>query len=227
MMTLYSDDFHEVFPALQATKNNISVLLTLSPAYHGQTLVVLCDWIRSEESKALYQQLLQDVCQEQAVENYALTLAALLSRELLLPTKMIDGTSTKGSVLTKFKDILLGHNNGSNKEVFELMLLSLSRTLGTREADDGVRGTLRLISPFLYTDVQLPLCVDDELDQHCLERVRGKSHKEAFERTRCEFSLATAGSVEKADNAWVWVTSLDLAGKVAGCPGEGNQEGEE
>ncbi|KAL8838294.1 MAG: hypothetical protein Q9170_002191 [Blastenia crenularia] len=65
-------------PSLRKEENNILLLLTWS-------FEVLSDWIDSEESLNLYQRLVDDLWLQQTPEEFALTLAALLCHERLLP----------------------------------------------------------------------------------------------------------------------------------------------
>jgi hypothetical protein len=54
MLTEDSVQTYGRLPSLRKEKNNILVLLTWSSTYHGQTLEVLSDWIKSKESLNLY-----------------------------------------------------------------------------------------------------------------------------------------------------------------------------
>ena len=62
--TILTEDSEHTYgrlPSLQKAENNILVLLIWSSTYHGQTLEVLSDWIKSEESLNLYQRLIRDL----------------------------------------------------------------------------------------------------------------------------------------------------------------------
>ena len=91
--TLLTEDSEHNYcrlPSLRKEENNIFLLLTWSSTHHDQTLELLSDRIKSEESLVLYQRLLEDLWLQQTPEEFALTLAALLCRERLLPYRADD-----------------------------------------------------------------------------------------------------------------------------------------
>ena len=61
MLTDDSEYTYRRLPSLRKRENNILLLLTWSSTYHGHTLEVLSDWIKSDESLNLYQRLIEDL----------------------------------------------------------------------------------------------------------------------------------------------------------------------
>lgn len=147
MLTEDSVQTYGRLPSLRKEKNNILVLLTWSSTYHGQTLEVLSDWIKSKESLNLYQRLIEDLWREQTPEEFALTLAALLCRERLLPYA-VDGTAQPigGGYLADLDAILNGQDISNRRTVFEQMILSLVRVLDTLNTSEK---TVRLLAQVL------------------------------------------------------------------------------
>ena len=92
MLTDDSEYTYRRLPSLRKGENNTLLLLTWSSTYHDQTLEVLSDWIKLDESLNLYQRLIEDLWLQQTPEEFALILAALLCRERLLLYTMDDTT---------------------------------------------------------------------------------------------------------------------------------------
>ena len=117
------------------------------------TLEVLSGWIKSEESLNLYQRLIGDLWLEQTPEAYALTLAALLCRERLLPYTLDDtAQSIGGSYVADLDAILNGEDIKNRRTVFEQMILSLLRVL---DAPNTSEETVRLLTEVLDKDASL------------------------------------------------------------------------
>ncbi len=85
MLTEDIAQIYQRLPSLRKQESNLLLLLSWNSTYHGQALEVLSDWVKSDESLHLYQQLIEDLWLQQTPEDFALTLAALLCRERLLP----------------------------------------------------------------------------------------------------------------------------------------------
>lgn len=132
MLTENSEHIYRRLPSLRKEENNILVLLTWSSTYHGQTLEVLSNWIKSEKSLNLYQRLIEDLWLQQTPEEFALTLAALLCRERLFLYTVDDTAQPIGDCyLADFDAILNGQDVSNRRTIFEQMILSLVRVLYT------------------------------------------------------------------------------------------------
>ena len=120
MLTEGSEHTYHRLPSLRREENNILLLLTWSATYHGQTLEVLRDWIKSEESLNLYQRLIETLWLEQTPEAFALIPAALLYRERLLPYTIDDNVQPiGGSYLADFDAILNSQDISNRRAVFK------------------------------------------------------------------------------------------------------------
>ena len=182
--TLTEDSEHTYrrLPSHRKEENNILVLLIWSSTYHGQTLEVLSDWIKSEESLNLYQRLIEDLWLQQTPEEFALTLAALLCRERLLPCT-VDDTAEPigGSYLVDFDAILNGQDISNRRTIFERMILSLVRVLCTLNKSEE---TVQLLVEVLDKEASLLESLDGTTDQYCARKVHGHKHNRAFEEVR-------------------------------------------
>ncbi len=146
------------------------------------TLEVLSGWIKSEESLNLYQRLIGDLWLEQTPEAYALTLAALLCRERLLPYTLDDtAQSIGGSYVADLDAILNGEDIKNRRTVFEQMILSLLRVL---DAPNTSEETVRLLTEVLDKDASLLESLDGIADQYCARKLLGQDHNKAFEDAR-------------------------------------------
>lgn len=182
MLTEDSEHTYRRFPSLRKQENNLLVLLSWSSKYHGQTLEVLSDWIKSEHSLHLYQQLIEDLWLEQTPEEFALNLAALLCRERLLPYAMDDTAQPiKGSYLADLDAILNGQDISNRRTVFEQMILSLLRVLYTLEDTEDIR---QFLAEVLDKESSLLDFLDGVSDQYCARKVRAHTHNRAFEDAR-------------------------------------------
>lgn len=182
------------------------LLLSWSPTYHGQTLQVLSGWIKTQESMKLYQRLIEDLRRQQRPDNFALTLAALLCRERLLPYKMDDTIDAlRGSYLADFDAILKGQDTSNRRAVFEFMITSLQRVLSTFDHLDTSEETVRLLAEVL--DGEEATTLGPMEDQYCQEKVRGQDHDRAVAEA-IEALSKMVKSDWNADDDWTVITSL-------------------
>ncbi len=182
MLTEGSEHTYHRLPSLRREENNILLLLTWSSTYHGQTLEVLRDWIKSEESLNLYQRLIETLWLEQTPEAFALTLAALLCRERLLPYTVDDTVQPiGGSYLADFDAILNSQDINNRRAIFEQMALSLLRVLCTLNTSEE---TVRLLAEVLDKEASLLEPLDGIADQYCTRKFHRHNHNKAFEEAR-------------------------------------------
>ena len=147
------------------------MLLTWRSAYHGQTLEVLSDWIKSEESLDLYQRLIKDIWLPQTPEQYGLTLIALWCREGLLPYSTDETTQPiKGNYLADFDAILHGKYVKNRRKVFEQMILSLWRVLYALSTSEE---TTQFLEEVLDMRVSLQEPLANIADQYTVRKVYG------------------------------------------------------
>ena len=182
MLTEDSEHTYRRLASLRKEKNNILVLLTWSSTYHGQTLEVLSNWIKSEESLNLYQRSIKDLWLQQTPEEFALTLAALLYRERLFLYTVDDTAQPIGDCYMADFDAILNDQDVSNRRtVFEQMILSLVRVLYTLNINEETVGFLVKV-----LDKEAPLLrpLDGVSDQYCARKVHGYEHNSAFEEVR-------------------------------------------
>ena len=204
MLTEDSEHTYRRFPSLRKEENNILLLLTWSSTYQGQTHEVLSDWIESEESLTLYRRLIEDVRLEQSSEEFALTLAALLCRERLLPYTMDDTAEPiGGSYLTDFDTIVNGQDISNRRTVFEEMILSLVRVLYTLNTNEEAA---RFLTEVLGKDASLLKLLDGVADQYCVRKLCRHEHNSAIEEVRhglLECVQAMLKGDGNADTEWV------------------------
>jgi len=143
---------------------------------------VLSDWVKSEESSQVYQRLIEDLWLQQTPEEFSLTLAALLCRERLLPYAPDNTTQPiGGSYLADFDDILNGLVVSNRRTVFEQMILSLLRVLGTLEDSQD---RILFLAEVLDKGPSLLTPLDGVSDQYSAGKVHGHIHNRAFEEAR-------------------------------------------
>ncbi len=211
MLTEDSEHTYRQLPSLRKEENNIFVLLTWSSTYHGQTLEVLSDWIKSEESLNLYQRLIEGLWLEQTPEAFALTLAALLCRERLLPYTVDDTVQPiGGSYLADFDAILNGQDISNRRTVFEQMTLSLLRVLYTLNTSEE---TIRLLAEVLDKEASLLEPLDGIADQYCARKVHRHNHNKAFEEAREGLLKCVEAMLKRdrnADAEWTVIPRLSL-----------------
>lgn len=138
---------------------------------------MLSDWIKRKESMKLYQRLIGDLRLKQTPELFALTLAALLCRERLLPYNEDDTVhAVGGSYLADFDAILKGQKTSNRRAVFEQMILSLVRVLTTPDHFDTSTEIVRLLAQFLEGEATI---LGPMEDQYCDKKVHGHDHDRA------------------------------------------------
>lgn len=172
---------------------------------------MLSDWIKSQESLDLYQGLIEDLWLQQTPEEYALTLAALLCRERLLPYT-VDDTAQPigGSYLADFDALLNGQDISNRRRVFEQMILSLVRVLYTLENSEEI---VQLLADVLDKEASLLESLDGMADQYCARKLHGQDHNRAFEEARegllnCVEAILKRDRNADADAEWVVMPSL-------------------
>ncbi len=211
MLTEDSEHTYHRLPSLRKAENNILLLLTWSSTYHGQSLEVLSDWIKSEESLDLYQRLNEDLWLQQTPEEFALTPATLLCRERLLPYTLDDTAQPiGGSYLADFDAILNGQDVSNRRTVFEQMILSLLRVLYTLNTNEE---TVRLLAEVLDKEASLLGPLDGVSDQYCARKVRGHDHNSAFEEAREGLIKSVEAMLKRDWNAsadWTVIPRLPL-----------------
>ncbi len=211
MLTEDSEHTYRRIPSLRKEKNNILLLLTWSSTYHGQSLKVLSDWIKSEGSLKLYQRLIEALWLSQTPEEFALTLAALLCRERLLPYTVDDTTQPiGGSYLVDLDAILNGQDISNRRTVFEQMILSLLRVLYTLETSEE---TVKLLAEILDKEASLLEPLDGVADQYCVKKIHGYNHNKAFEEAREGLLKCVEAMLKRdrnADSDWVVTPRLPL-----------------
>ena len=157
------------------------MLLIWSSTYSGQTLKVLSDWIETDESSNLYQQLIRNLWLQQNPEQFSLTLAAFLCRERLLPDPVEATTQQfKGNYLAEFDAILNGRDVTNSRIVFGKMIMSLLRVLCAFNSSEE---TVQLLAEVLDKE-SLPDPLDGLIDQYCAKKFLGHDHKGAFEEVK-------------------------------------------
>jgi len=181
-LTEDSEHTYHRLQSLRKEENNILLLLTCSSTFHGQTLEVLSDWINSEESWNLYQRLIEVLWLQQTPEDFALTLAALLCRERLLPYSVDDTTQPIGGSYLADLDAILNCQDISNRRtVFEQMILSLVRVLNTLNTSEE---TVQLLMEVLDKEASLLQPLDGVADQYCAGKLHEHDHNSAFKEAR-------------------------------------------
>ncbi len=133
-----SEHFYQRRQSLRKPESNIRLLYTWSLMPYSQTLEAVRLWVGSEESLQVYQQLIDDLWIPQSPEEFALTLAALLSRERLLLHPEDDTVqSVKCGYLIPFDAISKGEDISNKQTTFERIIMSLLRVLYTFEHESN------------------------------------------------------------------------------------------
>lgn len=160
---------------------------------------MLSDWIKSEDSLLLYQRLIEALWLQQTSEEFALTLAALLCRERLLPYGADDAAQpVGGSYLADFDAILNRRDISNRRTVFEQIISSLLRVLYTLNNSEE---TVRLLVEVLDKEVSLLEPLDGVADQYCARKLHGHNHSRAFEEAREGFLKCMEAMLERDRNA--------------------------
>jgi len=213
VLTESSEQTYRQCPSLRKPENNILLLLAWSSTYHDQTLEVLSDWIRSEESLHLYHRLRESVWSLETPEDLALSLAALLCRERLLPYNKADTAHPIwGSYLADFDAILNGQALSNRRTVFEQTVSSLLRVLNTLE--DGSENIIQLLDAVLDKEASVLGPLDGCSDQYWAKRIQDRlNHSRAFDEARDELLKLVEAMLKKdmdTDAEWMVVSRLPL-----------------
>lgn len=206
MLTGDSEQVYRRRPSIRKPENNILLFLTWNSTYQGQTLRVLSEWMRSEESVRLCQQLIEDLWAQKTIEELGLTLAALLCRERLLPyTKSDSAYPIWGSYLADLDAILNDQDINKRRTVFEQMISSLLRVLYTLKDDN--EDTIQLLADVLDKEASLLEPLDGVADQYWSRRIPGLfNHKKAYEEAREGLLRSMEAMLKRdwnADGEWV------------------------
>ena len=176
------------------------MLLTWSSTYRGQTLEVLSGWIQSEEGETLYQRLIEDLLLPQTLEEFALTLAALLCRERLFPYTVDYAAQPieEDCYLADFDAILNGQDVSNKQRVFEGMTYSLLRVLDTVDTYEEI---VRFLVKAYDKEATVLGPLDGVSDQYCAGKVLGLDHNTSFEEAREGLIQSAEAMVNRHRNA--------------------------
>ena len=187
------------------------VLLTSSATCYGQTVQVLSDWIKAEESLKLYQRLTEDLWRQKIPEQHGLTLLAFLCRERLLPHRTDETAQpTAGSYSADFDAILNGQDIENKRAVFGQVILALWRALFTLHTNEK---TVRFLAEVIDIEASVLGALAGLADQDSLRKVHGHNHNRAFEDVGEELSKCVKAMLERdrhADAEWALVPRLPL-----------------
>ncbi|KAL2042895.1 hypothetical protein N7G274_004655 [Stereocaulon virgatum] len=202
-------DFENIYrqlPSLRKDYNNILLFPSLSHKYHGQTLKVLSNWVRSKENSDLCQKLVNGLRLPLSPEDFMLTLVALLCRERLFPYTMKNITQPVGSsYLTDLNTILNGQDISNRRTVFEQIVSSFVRVLDTYCGKDLIQLPMEILGQ--RTSLSTPL--NGVLDEYCARKICGSTHDTAFrEAAKSESDIITDTEL---------VIILELAGALRKC----------
>lgn len=179
---------------------------------HGHTFEALRHWVGSEEGLSLYQRLIYDLRLQQALQDVALTLAALLSWERLL-VHTEDGTTDPVECGSVCLDAVLNGEDMSNKRaIYERVIMSLLHMLHSLEEDND--DLIQLLTNVLGDGAPLLGPLDDVTGQYCPGKVSGLDHSKDFKdawKGLVKLMVAT----ESADREWI-VVSRSSPGSVLG-----------
>ena len=127
-----------------------------------------------------------------------LTLAALLCRERLLSRNSQDNERiVVPEFFTGFDTLLNGQDINNKREVFEEMIMSLTRVLTTITDDEFM---YELLDGVLDNDIPSVRSLDGVVDQYCIRRMDGHRHNVAFEAVMEELftSVEKWGDMERS-----------------------------
>ena len=164
---------------------------------------ILPEWAVLDDGRTLRQELVEAVADSQTTEQLALTLAALLCYQQLLPDSSNYTTQPiQGFFLADFDALLNGKPLGNERPVFERIVFSLLRILGTLKEDH--QDLYQLLATVL--DIEAPVLdfCDGFSDQYLFCRIEESlSHQDAFERTRHQVFMERAVGLATVDEDWV------------------------
>jgi hypothetical protein len=131
--TYWSHIYHRQ-PSLKKSDNNILLVLIWS-SITSDVARNFSEWAASDDVLNLHRRLLKDVQKSQTTEQLALTLAAWLCLQRLLPCFSDTTQPTKGCFLADFDALLTGERLSNECTVLEHMIFSFSQALDTLGGD--------------------------------------------------------------------------------------------
>ncbi len=189
-----SEQIYHQRPSVRKPENNVLLLLTWSSIVHGQPLRVLSEWASSVDGLKLYQQLVGDLRNSQRTEQLALTLAALVCHQRLLPYTSNDTAQpVKGGYLADLDFLLNGQLLSNRRMVFERMGFSFLRVLDT--FGDEYEDMIQLLT--VSVDKKAPLLerFDGFSDQYWARRARDRlAHSRAYEEEGALILIETSAA---------------------------------
>lgn len=211
MLTEDSEHTYLQIPLLRQQDNNILVLLARMSMYRDQTLEVLSDWMKPDESLNLYQRLIEDLWLQQTPEQYGLTLIALWCRERLLNYSTDETTQPiEGSYLADNDAILHGEDIKNKRAVFEQIILSLWRVL---HALDISEETVQLLGEVLDIKASLQEPLAGIAAQYTVKKVSEHYHNGAFEEASERLLKCAEAMLKRERNAdveWIVIPRLPM-----------------
>jgi hypothetical protein len=179
------------------------VLLAYCATVNREIAQVLGDWTASNDGSSFYPVLIEEHQDPQTAQQLALSLATLLSYKQLLPhTSKETAQLIERSSLADFDALIHGASLNNERGVFERMIFSFVRVLGTFR--DDYQEVIQFLVTVLDTDPPLLDPLDRFSDQYWVQRVHGLSHKDAFEMARLpQFSTETICLGSEIEDDWV------------------------
>jgi hypothetical protein len=136
------------------------------------------EWTASDDGLNLRRRLLKDAQESQTTEQLALTLAAWLCLQRLLPYSADTTQSANGCFLADFDALLTGKRLSNECTVLEHMIFSFSQCLGT--LGGNYQDTRQLLNAVLDTDTLALEHPDRILVQYWIYRTKERlTHKAA------------------------------------------------
>ncbi len=202
------------------------MLLTWSSIVHGQPLRVLSEWASSVDGLKLYQQLVENLRNSQRTEQLALTLAALVCHQRLLPYTSNDTAQpVKGDYLTDLDFLLNGQLLSNRRMVFERMGSSFLRVLDT--FGDEYEDMIQLLA-VSFDKTPLLERFDEFSDQYWARRASDRlTHSRAYEEEGALILIETSAASGIDDNQEWFLIAFedDLEGNGRCGTVEGAEEG--
>ena len=209
-LTRNSGHAYTLFPSLRKPENNSALLVVWSSELSSSTehyspLAVLCEWATSEEGRQLYERMVDSLQEATNMEQLALTIAYLITyRRLHRDIHDSDvNQPIRGSYLNDLDTFLHGHGPGNSGKVAEQMAFASIRVH---------RHVTEKLTVFLGTilDREPPLlhCLDGFTDHYLSLRIKGQSHKAAFESVKeqaAQLGISELGRNDDRDREWTMV----------------------
>jgi hypothetical protein len=209
--TYWSHIYHRQ-PALKRPDNNILLVLIWS-SIASDVSRNFSEWAASDDGLNLRRRLLKDVQKSQTTEQLALTLAAWLCLQRLLPCSSDITQPIKGCFLADLGALLTGERLSNECTVLERMIFSFSQALDTFGGE--YQDTRQLINAVLDTDT-LPLEHPDRISvQYWIYRTKKRlAHKAARAWTQWFCMLQSSKSFLAVVSAVVLSARHDLICQV-------------